>query len=1171
MNRTAAKFDSARHRIARIAAACGLLLLLAALSAGSASASYEQVKKFGEEDIQIYNGTGTAVNTTGAGGVPVGTVYIVAKQSQSVARYSPQGELQAVWGWGVAEAGKAEYQRCGPDGEASHPTCAAIATTKSGPAEGRGRAGEGLGQLNAPYGIAVDQSTGNVYVYNKGRKSGVVQVFSADGSQRLGGFGEFADEPVFPDPGESVEESPEKFHIAPANKSALTVNQDGTVYIPDLETADAANAGGHPQENRVMVFEPETPGDYEHYVYAGRENDILSEGTGPIASDYAGNIYVATDAWIREFDPPSSTPVCKFDLPAGGIQAMTADPETGEVYYFNYKKKEIHRLVCTGGTFVDTEAFQPSPKPTEMLGLAYNPKSSFGEGRPEGILYGLNTAALLPDKREVGVAYVFAQGAVFSPIVESQAASEVGISDAALHAVINPKGAATTYAFQYISDAAYQANEPGDRFAGASELPGGGGQLQSGLTGVPVAVVLSGLQPATQYHFRIVANNCTEGQEESLCTTEGEESTFRTFPVGAGANPDHRAYELVSPALKSGGQVYPASTRIFTRSCLECKPGRVGAKFPRVTSPDGERVAYEGDPFSTMEGAPNDDAYVSERTSSGWTTTTMNPVLGGSGSEQGLVGYDRLLGKGVLYQGKPSLTPTAPSEVNNLYTLPTANPGLLSPVLSEEPPNLGGDVGLQYAGGSTNLAHIFFAANDALTAETPVAPAAEFQPNQENLYEYFEGEVRLVNVLPGNAETVPGSRFGSKKVGNEVDDYSNAISDDGSLVFWSDPSGQVYVREDGTVTRELSNHTGRFLTATPDGSKVLLTDGQLIDLANGEVAEDLTQGQGGFLGIAGQSEDLTRVYLVDTAVLAVNPNSQGASAEIGKPNLYLWEEGETTYIATLGSKGQISDNGIWAKTPVQRNASASPNGQWLAFASSAPLMGQDNVGPCGGNGPEIVDGICSDVYLYDASAGQLECPSCSPTEEGTLGYSHLTRIDLAPAAQEQQRYITDSGRLFFDSPNRLSPSDTNDGAEDVYEYEPDGVGTCKEEGGCVSLVSAGDEYTDSNLLMIDPSGKNAFFTTREQLSLRDKDELFDLYVARENGGIPAETETIRSECQGEACQPPITVPSDPTPGSSTFQGAGNVEEKKAKRKHKKHRKHHKKNKKNRNNNRGGAK
>jgi DNA-binding beta-propeller fold protein YncE len=1175
---------SAHRHLVRVAAACGLLLFLAFVNAGSARASYEQVKTFGEQNMELFHGSGTAINTTGAGGVPAGTVYIVAKNSASVARYSPQGEFREAWGFGVADAQQEEYQRCGPDGEAIHPTCAPVKAGAQTESEiGLGRGGENLGQLSTPAGVAVDQATGNVYVFNVARQKGVVQVFSADGSQRLGGFGEYEKPRKFPEPQESIEKGPDKFHIFSTSVygSKITVDQAGTVYIQDLEGANPDD-GATAQESRVMVFEPETPGDYGHYVYAGRDHDLKTEATGPIASDYAGHVYVSNDNSIREFDPPSTTPICTFPLSSGGITAMTADPATGEVYYFNEKKKDIHRLVCSGGKFVDTESFQESPKQQIMFGFAFNPTTSFDANRPPGILYALDPTEEVPGKGAVGVAHVFAPGAVLNPTVESQAASEVGIEGAALHATINPRGAATTYAFQYISDAAYQENEPGERFAGAVEIPSAGGQLQSGIAGIPVGVVLSGLQPGTQYHFRVVANNCSEGQEVSLCTTEGEEDTFRTFPAGAGRTPDNRVYEMVSPAQKNGGQVYPANTPLFTPSCLECKPGRVGTKFPRITSPDGETVAYEGDPFSFTEGAPNDDAYVSVRTAAGWQTTTLNPVRGGSGSEQGVVGYDRALSKGVLYQGHPSLTTTAPSEVPNLYTLPTVTPGLLSPVLTSAPPNLGDAVTLAYAGGSSDLEHIFFAANDALTGETPYAPAAEFQSGKSNLYEYFEGSLRLVNVLPGNTETAAGSVFGglARSIG-QIKGTADAISEDGSSVFWSDPSGQVYVRENGTVTRELSDHSGRFLAATGDGSKVLLDDGNLIDLADGESTVDLAQGQGGFLGIAGQSEDLSSVYLVDTAVLDGTPNSEGASAIAGKANLYLWDEGATSYIATLNSQSTFEERRNWADAPVERTASASPNGRWLTFTSAAPLLGQDNVGPCGGRPEhgEFESRPCTDIYLYDAAAGKLRCPSCSPTEEGTLGKSHLAQFNFPPGstAQSQQRYITDAGRLFFDSPNRLSPADTNDGAEDVYEYEPDGVGTCGEDGGCVSLVSAGDEFTDANLLMIDPSGKNAFFTTREQLSLRDKDELFDLYVARENGGIPGETETTRSECQGEACQPPIVVPSDPTPGSSTFQGAGNVREKAAKKSkkhkkhHKKHKKRHHKQKKNHNNNGGGAK
>ena len=43
----------------------------------------------------------------------------------------------------------------------------------------------------------------------------------------------------------------------------------------------------------------------------------------------------------------------------------------------------------------------------------------------------------------------------------------------------------------------------------------------------------------------------------------------------------------------------------------------------------------------------------------------------------------------------------------------------------------------------------------------------------------------------------------------------------------------------------------------------------------------------------------------------------------------------------------------------------------------------------------------------------------------------------------QSRYLDNQGRLFFDSSDALVPKDVN-GQEDVYEYEPKGVGDCAE-------------------------------------------------------------------------------------------------------------------------------
>jgi hypothetical protein len=206
----------------------------------------------------------------------------------------------------------------------------------------------------------------------------------------------------------------------------------------------------------------------------------------------------------------------------------------------------------------------------------------------------------------------------------------------------------------------------------------------------------------------------------------------------------------------------------------------------------------------------------------------------------------------------------------------------------------------------------------------------------------------------------------------------------------------------------------------------------------------------------------------------------------------------------------------------------------------------------------------------------VRCASCNPSGEAPLGPTNLRLIPNAKGFLPQPRYLTDSGRLYFDTSDSLSPFDTNEGVEDVYQYEPEGLGTCKREGGCVSLISAGHEGIDSNFVTMDESGKNVFFTSRDQLTLKDKDELIDLYDAREDGGISAESETARVECQGEACQGQISPPNDPTPGSSTFEGAGNVTEPKAAKKHaKKHKKNHAKkkhaHKRAAKHNRGGAK
>ena len=1146
----------------------GALALVLCLLTPPAQATYEQVGAFAgsatpvaeekfTEEVQLGGIGGMAVNYTGAGGVEPGTVYAVTFISLNarVAMFEPTaGGLKFVEGWVVTET-EGPYEVCGPPGELPngdtdpHPNC---------PLQVKGSPG----QLD----IDVDQSTGNVYVLSFANPiPKVVVAYTPDGGEEITRFGEMAPS------GETVAASPGKVHSSPY-PGGLAVNGDGEVYVYDQTTLVSAY-------HRLMVFRPKTPGDYSEYEYAGEvAAGALGEGELPTrpVTDAAGNVYVAGDDYVEMYEPevPQAYPgkpakvACSFSFEKGGITALTVHPLTGEPFFGNYKKEETKKWVrslgpCNPGTgkFEGpkgeeiTARFEVSPERGDLWGLALDPEREL-PGRPPGVLYaGAPHPVPSIGKGEPGqssLGYLFAQSESQEspPAIEAQSVSHVTQTTAQLRAQIDPAGFDTSYRFQYLSEAAYEANPPEERFAGADEAPQGGALLGGGKATLSALASISGLEPDTAYRYRALAeSHCAPAEPERLCQVPGEARAFRTFPPQDPGLPDDRAWELVSPAQKQGGQVLPADPRISSCANVQCKPGATYQHFPMQSAPNGNAVAYEGTAFGTG-GALAENQYVSRRTDTGWETVNPTPPLLLGASQSGYRSLSANLEDAVIGQPSPSLSPKAPPGYENLYAQPVAEPLELEPFVKQAPPNRppegAGGFEIRYAGASTDGSRIFFRANDALTEETPLAPAAEDGGAAKyNLYEWSDGQLSLVNVKPGNAEAPAGAAFGGGPAVN-----GNAISADGTTVFWSDDAGQVYARIDGTETLEIEA-PGKYLSASTDGSLVLLQNGCLYAMAT-EECTDLTGGQGGFEGIVGQSDDLSHVYFVDTAVLSgEEENSEGDKAQAGKFNLYAWSEGTIRFVATLlavdnagsGGGGKVGI-GDWESAPASRTAEASPNGRFVAFLSQAQLTGYENAGPCeeeSGTGT-FRQTPCPEAFVYDSVSGELSCASCNPSGTRPLGWNAL-RLILGPSYLPQPRYLTDSGRLFFDSQDALVPADTNEGAEDVYEWEPEGVGSCERESGCIFLLSGGREDTDSNFLAADPSGANVFFTTRERLSPKDKDELIDLYVAREGGGIAAESETTKPECQGEACQPPAFALDDPLPSSWGFQGAGNAQEK----------------------------
>jgi hypothetical protein len=406
------------------------------------------------------------------------------------------------------------------------------------------------------------------------------------------------------------------------------------------------------------------------------------------------------------------------------------------------------------------------------------------------------------------------------------------------------------------------------------------------------------------------------------------------------------------------------------------------------------------------------------------------------------------------------------------------------------------------------------------------------------------------------------------------------------------PGGPTCELRDLTVTvdpHESADVMGAIVGASRSGSSVYF-------IANGRLQSDDSPVAG---AIAGD---------------CVVPNIGGGESSSRLCNLYdeNTTTGETRLVADISNLDYPDWSGGSASTLNQLTARVSPSGEYLAFMSERSLTRYDNRDARSGERDE-------EVFVYHSAADMNEstlvCASCDPSAarpqgifvpstglpaeseksvpliDGSETWKRRWVAATIPTWQptglnmvaEQPRYLSDSGRLFFNSTDALSPQDSN-GVADVYQYEPLGTGSCGSSepsfssaaAGCVSLISSGTSTKESVFLDASESGDAAFFLTVARLSSRDSDSAPDIYVAKVGGGEAAPVKPV--ECSGDACQQPAVPPDDATPSSLTFNGAGNVLEcpkgkvqksgKCVKQKSKKHKKKSKSTKKSKKNNKG---
>lgn len=799
-----------------------------------------------------------------------------------------------------------------------------------------------------------------------------------------------------------------------------------------------------------------------------------------------------------------------------------------------------------------------------------------------------------------------------APAIGEQSAINVSATGATLQAQVNPEGTETTYRFEYDTSGYGSDATHGERAPSPEE------SIAASTNPASVEVHVQSLGPGTAYHFRVVATNAAHE------VAYGADQTFTT-PASGGefTLPDGRAWEMVSPVDKHGARIEGITNEGgLIQAAEDGSAITYVADAPLVANPEGNPAIIESQIISKrgVGGWSTQDIATPHE------TAIYDPPLGHL-AEYSFFSPDLSSGLLERYVAEEIPLSSFASEAT-IYLregVREGGEGKYVPLVNDSNVPAGTHYGhkVAFVASTNNLEHVI------LRSEVPLAGISEGiarNPEGTGLYEWTAGVIEPVSLLPDGADP---ERPAFAELGDKNSNVRNAVSSNGQRVFWTYEGGgtpALYMRDmkeertvqlnlpQGVTSPEDSGEEVRFQYATPDGTKVYFTDGQrLTPDATPEgvalyeyntltgVLIDLTPPLGSTTGSDVQGEvQVTSngeyLYFVANGVLTPGAPVGDCAGESSPPgatcDLYvIHAEGQkitTSLVAVLSWEDEHDWEEEFGDPGGLRNIASrvSPDGRYLAFMSDRSLAGYDNTDETSGAPDE-------EVFLYDASTKRLACASCDPTggrphgvldtlEAGEgLGllvdrpqtWHHRWLAGSVPGwtgfslsyAQYQSRYVSDNGRLFFDSSDSLVPQDTN-GKEDVYEYEPEGDGCSGESqsasevyeresgvgpAGCVALVSSGTSGSESAFL--DASGKgpggeeaeDAFFLTAAKLVPGDVDPAYDVYDGHvcsaqapcESAPVSSPPCTTTDSCrEAPAAQPSIFG----APSSATFSGAGNV-------------------------------
>lgn len=356
--------------------------------------------------------------------------------------------------------------------------------------------------------------------------------------------------------GESIRVSVPAVDCGPGARGDNTgpqVSSDGNLVMwsgtgSDLVPNDANNAPdvfvrdiGAGRTSRVSVTLDGHEGDGRYFAMAG-----AFSGDGTVAGYTSdSNNLVDNDTNTVAFDPFVRTPPSAPDAPAPAAPTISVDDPAQEegndgttAQTFTLK---LSHGVCSGDggpVTVHVATADDSATTANADYQSVDQTVTFDPGATTATvdvpIVGDTTYELdesytltLSDPSGASIAKGTGTGTIVNddaqpdaPAVHTDPATDVTRHTATVNGGVDPEGYATSYHFEYVTDAQYQQSG----FGGASVTPGG--PVGSDLADHPVADALTGLAEGTTYHFRVVGDY-TDGQGDPQHVV-GDERTFTT-------------------------------------------------------------------------------------------------------------------------------------------------------------------------------------------------------------------------------------------------------------------------------------------------------------------------------------------------------------------------------------------------------------------------------------------------------------------------------------------------------------------------------------------------------------------------------------------------------------------------------------------------------------------